>query len=51
VEVSSGITASLQGRYASALYDLAREQDAVSTVEGDLEKLSAAIRDRPIWPR
>lgn len=45
MEVSSGITASLQGRYASALYDLAREQDAVSTVEGDLEKLSAAIRE------
>jgi F-type H+-transporting ATPase subunit delta len=43
VETSGGITASLQGRYASALFDLAVEQGKVSAVEGDLESLGAAI--------
>jgi len=43
VENSGGITASLQGRYASALFDLAREQDLVSAVEADLEKLGEAL--------
>jgi F-type H+-transporting ATPase subunit delta len=44
VENSAGITASLQGRYASALFDLAREKDLVSSVEADLDKLGEAIR-------
>ncbi|WP_296677693.1 F0F1 ATP synthase subunit delta [Novosphingobium sp.] len=43
MENSGGITASLQGRYASALYDLASEQAAVTVVEADLEKLNQAI--------
>jgi F-type H+-transporting ATPase subunit delta len=43
VENSGGITASLQGRYASALYDLASENGVVSAVEGDLDKLRQAI--------
>ncbi|MDE2436179.1 MAG: F0F1 ATP synthase subunit delta [Sphingomonadales bacterium] len=43
MEISGGITASLQGRYASALYDLASEQKAVTAVESDLEKLGQAI--------
>nr|WP_221773595.1 F0F1 ATP synthase subunit delta [Novosphingobium piscinae] len=43
VENSAGITASLQGRYASALFDLAREQDSVAAVEADLDKLGEAI--------
>ncbi len=43
MENSGGITASLQGRYASALFDLAREQNLVSTVEADLEKLGEAL--------
>jgi F-type H+-transporting ATPase subunit delta len=43
VENSGGITASLQGRYASALYDLANESGAVAAVESDLEKLDQAI--------
>jgi F-type H+-transporting ATPase subunit delta len=43
VENSSGITASLQGRYASALYSLASEKAAVPAVEADLEKLGEAI--------
>jgi F-type H+-transporting ATPase subunit delta len=33
------MTASVAGRYASALFDLAKEQNAVSSVEGDLGKL------------
>ena len=45
MEISSGITASLSGRYASALFDLANEQSFVSAVESDLEKLDAALRE------
>jgi F-type H+-transporting ATPase subunit delta len=45
VDISGGITASLAGRYASALFDLAREQNLVSAVEGDLENLGQAIRE------
>jgi len=43
VENSGGITASLQGRYASALFQLASEQKAVAAVESDLDKLGEAI--------
>ena len=43
MENSGGITASLQGRYASALFDLANESGAVAAVESDLEKLGQAI--------
>jgi len=43
VENSGGITASLQGRYAAALFDLAREQNLLSAVEADLEKVGAAL--------
>ncbi len=44
MDSSGGITASLQGRYASALFDLASEQGKVSAVEGDLDGLGEAIR-------
>ena len=44
MENSGGITASLQGRYASALFDLARDRDLVSAVEADLTMLGEAIR-------
>jgi len=47
VENSGGITASLQGRYASALFDLASEQGAVTAVESDLDKLGDAIAATP----
>jgi F-type H+-transporting ATPase subunit delta len=43
VENSAGITASLQGRYASALFDLANETGVIAPVEADLEKLGAAL--------
>ncbi|WP_338468219.1 F0F1 ATP synthase subunit delta [Novosphingobium sp. ZN18A2] len=45
MEISGGITASLAGRYAAALFDLASENGTVSGVEADLEKLDAAIRE------
>lgn len=45
MEISGGIKASLQGRYASALFDLASENGTVSAVEGDLEKVGQAIRE------
>ena len=45
MENSSGITASLQGRYASALYDLAFDNKAVSAVEDDLGKVGQAIAE------
>jgi len=45
VEISGGITASLAGRYATALYELAHEQGQVSAVEGDLERLTDALRE------
>jgi F-type H+-transporting ATPase subunit delta len=47
VEHAAGITASLQGRYASALFDLAREQNAVTAVEADLDQLGAALAATP----
>ncbi len=43
MENSAGIQASLAGRYASALFDLAAEAGSVSAVESDLEKLAAAL--------
>ena len=45
MELSGGITASLSGRYASALFDLANDQGNVAAVEGDLEKLGAALHE------
>ena len=47
MENSGGITASLQGRYASALYDLASEQGFVTAVESDLDKLGEALAQVP----
>jgi len=43
VEISAGIQASLAGRYAVALFDLASEAGNVSAVEADLDKLGAAL--------
>ncbi|MFM5916388.1 MAG: F0F1 ATP synthase subunit delta [Novosphingobium sp.] len=43
MENSGGITASLQGRYASALYELAADNKAVTAVEGDLDRLGQAV--------
>ncbi len=43
MEISSGIQASLAGRYATALFDLARESKAIDKVEQSLAMLEAAI--------
>ena len=45
MELSAGIQASLAGRYASALFDLASEAGTITAVESDLEKLSEALRE------
>ncbi len=43
MEISAGIQASLAGRYASALFELAAEAGTVTAVESDLGKLHAAL--------
>ena len=43
MELSASIKASLSGRYASALFELASESGNVTAVEADLEKLAAAL--------
>lgn len=45
MENSAGIQASLAGRYASALFDLAAEAGSVSAVESDLELLRSALAE------
>lgn len=45
MELSAGIRASLAGRYASALFDLASEAGTVTAVEGDLARLEAALAE------
>jgi len=45
VETSGGIQASLPGRYATALFELARDAKAIDTVEASLGKVRAAIDD------
>lgn len=45
MENSGGIKASLHGRYASALFDLASESGSVSAVESDLDKVGEAIKE------
>ena len=43
MDISGGIQASLAGRYATALFDLARESKAIDKVEKSLALLEAAI--------
>lgn len=45
VDISAGIQASLAGRYASALFELAAEHGTVTTVESDLVSLAAALAE------
>ena len=45
MENSGAIKASLQGRYASALFELASEQGAVTSVESDLDTVARAIKE------
>ncbi len=43
MDISAGIQASLSGRYASALFDLASENGTVTAVESDLDSLEAGL--------
>lgn len=45
MDISAGIQASLAGRYASALFELAAEEGVVTAVESDLEKLHVALSE------
>jgi F-type H+-transporting ATPase subunit delta len=45
VETSGGIRASLAGRYASALFDLARDQKQIDAVSRSLEAVNQALLD------
>ncbi len=45
MDISAGIQASLAGRYASALFELAAEHGTVTSVETDLGKIDAALID------
>ena len=45
METSGGIRASLAGRYASALFDLARDQRQIDSVGNSLDALSQALLD------
>lgn len=45
MENSGGIQASLSGRYATALFELAREKGAIDTVESSLGAVKQALAD------
>ena len=45
MDISAGIQASLAGRYASALFDLASENGTVTAVELDLGQLETALAE------
>jgi F-type H+-transporting ATPase subunit delta len=47
METSGGIRASLAGRYASALFDLARDERQIETVSKSLDIVKAALAESP----
>ena len=47
METSGGIRASLAGRYASALFDLARDERQIESVSGSLDTVKAALAESP----
>jgi len=51
VETSSGIQASLPGRYATALFELARETKAIDNVEASLKTLRAMLDESADFAR
>ena len=51
METSSGIQASLAGRYATALFELARDAKAIDTVEASLAKLRQALAESDDFKR
>jgi F-type H+-transporting ATPase subunit delta len=51
VETSGGIQASLGGRYATALFELARDEKALPAVESSLGSVRAALDESPEFAR
>jgi F-type H+-transporting ATPase subunit delta len=51
VETSGGIQASLAGRYASALFGLARDERQIDAVGRSLDSLGAALAESPDFAR
>jgi F-type H+-transporting ATPase subunit delta len=49
VETSGGIQASLAGRYASALFDLARDEKQIDAVGRSLDAVGSALADSPAF--
>ena len=49
METSGGIQASLSGRYATALFELARDAKAIDAVEASLARVRGAIEQSPIF--
>lgn len=47
MDISGGIQASLSGRYAMALFELARDEQALDAVSTDLDKVKAALAEVP----
>ena len=47
VDISGGIVTGLAGRYATALFELARDQKQIETVSQSLAKLRAALQESP----
>jgi F-type H+-transporting ATPase subunit delta len=47
VSGTGSLTAGVAGRYATALFELARSENAVDRVEADLDALSAALDESP----
>lgn len=45
VDISGGIQASLSGRYAMALFELARDEQALDAVSSDLDTVKAALAE------
>ena len=45
MDISGGIQASLSGRYATALFELARDERALDAVSNDLDALTAALSE------
>ncbi|WP_420607860.1 F0F1 ATP synthase subunit delta [Novosphingopyxis sp.] len=49
METSSGISASLAGRYATALFELARDRSEIAAVERSLDTLKQALDEVPAF--
>jgi F-type H+-transporting ATPase subunit delta len=47
VDISGGIVTGLAGRYATALFELARDQKQIDTVSQSLDRLRAALTQSP----